>query len=100
MDFQDGAIYVAAKGEGWQERAEEYGERAFRIKGESLDVVYWDIGNGWSSIITALPHSGNEAVIAEFWNRLLDIAPYGELEEEEEEYEEEEYEDDCDEEEE
>ena len=96
MDFQDGAIHVAAKAESWHERATEYGERAFRIKSESLDVVYWDIGNGWSSIITALPHSGDESVVVEFWNRLLDIAPDGELEEDEGEYEDEdEYEDEV-----
>lgn len=72
---------MAAQAEGWHERAQEYDERAWRVKGENSDVVYWDIGNGWSSIITTLPHSGNETVVAEFWNRLLDIAPHGELEE-------------------
>ena len=85
MDFQSNAIGAAALGGGWHERAEEYGERAWRVKGESADVVYWDVGNGWSSIITVLAHTGNENAVVEFWNRLIGIAPDGELEEDEDE---------------
>ncbi len=50
------------------------------MKGENIDVVYWDVGNGWSSIVTVIPHGGNESRLVEFWRRLLTIAPDGELE--------------------
>ena len=83
MDFQEDAISAAMQSEIWHERALEYGERAWRVKSESMDVVYWDVGNGWSSIITMLPHTGNENAVVKFWNHLLDIAPDGELEEDE-----------------
>ena len=81
MDFQADAVHVAARSEGGHERAAEYGERAWRVKGNNTDVIYWDVGNGWSSIITVIPHAGRENQLVEFWKRLLDIAPDGELEE-------------------
>ena len=81
MDFQADAIHVAAQAEGWHERATEYGERAWRAKGNNLDVIYWDVGNGWSSIVTVIPHPGGENQLARLWQRLSDIAPDGELEE-------------------
>ena len=81
MDFQADAVHVAAQAEGWHERATEYGERAWRVKGNNADVIYWDAGNGWSSIITVIPHTGGENQLVEFRQRLLDIAPYGELKE-------------------
>ena len=81
MDFQADAIHVAAQAVGWHERAVEYGELAWRVKGNSADVIYWDVGNGWSSIVTVIPHTGEENQLVEFWQRLLDIAPDGAIEE-------------------
>ena len=80
MDFQDDAISMAAQAEGWHDRAAEYGERAWRVSGANVDVICWDVGNGWSSIMTVIPHDGNESRPVEFWQRLLEVAPDGELE--------------------
>jgi len=33
------------------ERAEEYGWRAWRVKGSKQTLIVWDVGNGWYSII-------------------------------------------------
>ena len=81
MNFQANAVHIAAQAEGCHERAAEYGERAWRIKGNNADVIYWDVGIGWSSIITVISHTGGENQLVEFWQRLLDVAPNGELEE-------------------
>ena len=80
MDFQADAVHVAAQAEGGHERATGYGELAWRVKGNSADVLYWDVSNGWSSIVTVIPHTGGENQLVEFWQRLLDIAPDGALE--------------------
>ena len=71
MEFQDSTIGRLASDRWHQERAREYGERAWRVFGEHVDVVYWDVGNGWSSLISIIPHSGQEASIQEFWNAIL-----------------------------
>jgi len=33
--------------EGYFERAPEFGERAWRIRGRKYTIVVWDDGNGW-----------------------------------------------------
>ena len=72
MEFQDSSIGSLA-GDRWhQQRALEYGERAWKVIGEQVDVVYWDVGNGWSSLISIIPHNGDESLIQDFWNELLD----------------------------
>ena len=71
MEFLDSTIGELAGGQWYQERAREYGERAWKVFGEEVDVVYWDVGNGWSSIISIIPHNGRESQIQEFWNALM-----------------------------
>ena len=73
MEFEYPFIESAANARGYHERAVEYGSRAHRIKGQDVDVVYWDVGNSWSGIISVVPHDGDESHIVAFWNRLLDI---------------------------
>lgn len=70
MEFQDGTIGRIAGDEWYQERAREYGGRAWKVFGEQVDVVYWDVGNGWSSIISVIPHDGQVSHIQEFWDAL------------------------------
>jgi len=58
--FQDAiawaaGIHVESAPTPWFQRAEEYGERAWRLVGESLAVVCWDCGNGWMDILTLEP---------------------------------------------
>ena len=31
----------------YYERALEYGERAWRVKGKKKEIIVWDAGNGW-----------------------------------------------------
>ena len=71
MEFLNGTIRRIAGDEWYQKRATEYGERAWKVFGEQVDVVYWDVGNGWSSIISIIPHNGQESQIRQFWNALL-----------------------------
>ncbi len=59
----------------WFQRADEYGERAWRLVGESLGAVCWDCGNGWMDILTLEPLSAVEpaefrAAAVEFYSRL------------------------------
>lgn len=46
-----------------QERASEYGERAWRVRGALADVIYWDVGNGWCDIMRIVPRDKGEAFI-------------------------------------
>lgn len=41
----------------YHQRYPEYGERAWRAKGENLEVIYWDVGNGCCSITQVLPRN-------------------------------------------
>ncbi|MBO3842764.1 MAG: hypothetical protein FGF48_10185 [Candidatus Brockarchaeota archaeon] len=34
-----------------------FGERAWLRRGRQVDVVLWDEGNGWYTILAVLPHS-------------------------------------------
>ena len=52
--------------------APEYGSRCYRIAGPEVTVVLYDEGNSWSSLVTILPHDGDEAQVVAFWQRLLD----------------------------
>ena len=59
----------------WFQRADEYGERAWRLVGESLAAVCWDCGNGWMDILTLEPLSAVEpaefrAAAGAFYSRL------------------------------
>jgi hypothetical protein len=78
LEFLDTSIRRAAVAEGGPEWANEYGERAFRVKGQNVDVIYWDVGNTWSGIISVISHNGDERQIVAFWHRLLDIVKAGE----------------------
>ena len=78
MEFLYTSIHAAALGQGYHDQASEYGSRASRVKGQDVDVVYWDVGNGWSGIISVIPHGGDESPIVAFWHRLLDIVDAGE----------------------
>lgn len=48
-------IHVESAPTPWFERAEEYGERAWRVVGKEVAVVCWDCGNGWMSLLTLEP---------------------------------------------
>ena len=71
MEVLSNTIIEIAGGGGSHQRAPEYGGRAWKLNGERVDVVYWDVGNGWASIITVISHRGAEAHIQEFWDALL-----------------------------
>jgi hypothetical protein len=40
----------------FHDRAEEFGERCWRINGELFDVIYWDTGNGWAVMQHVIIH--------------------------------------------
>lgn len=37
----------------------EFGERAWLAEGKEVDVVYWDDGNGWCTIMLIVPKGDN-----------------------------------------
>jgi hypothetical protein len=41
----------------YYKHASMFGERAWLRKGRQIDVVLWDEGNGWYTILAILPHS-------------------------------------------
>jgi len=42
----------------YHSRRLEYGKRAWLAQGENIDVIYWDEGNGWCSVLQVLPKNG------------------------------------------
>lgn len=74
MEFLSTTIHGAAFAAGYHEQAPEYGERAWRVTGRDVDVVYWDVGNSWSGLITVIAHDGSEHRIVEFWRRLYEFS--------------------------
>ncbi len=71
MEFQSSVIGELAGGKGYHQRAKSYGKRAWEVRGEHVDVVYWDAGNGWASVISVIPHNGRKAQAQQFWNALM-----------------------------
>lgn len=59
-----------AEAQDYHEPAPEYGERAWRVRGRFLDVIYWDMGNGWCDVIKVLPREGHEDVLLDFFDKV------------------------------
>lgn len=55
---------------GLHKHAPEYGWRAWKACGRSVDVVYWDTGNGWCEIMDIIPHKGKRVAVIEFYKKL------------------------------
>jgi hypothetical protein len=55
-DEDIGCILGAQVGK-YYKHASMFGERAWLRKGRQIDVVLWDEGNGWYTILAILPHS-------------------------------------------
>ena len=57
--------------EDYHQPACEYGSRAWKAKGKDIDIIYWDVGNGWCEIIAVIPHGRkNEREIVKFYKAL------------------------------
>lgn len=41
----------------YHQRIPEFGERVWIAKGKNLEVIYWDMGNGWCLPIQVLPRN-------------------------------------------
>lgn len=74
MEFLSQDLHAAAQAApGSRETpAPEYGSRCYRIAGSEVTIVLHDEGNGWSSLVTVLPRSGDEAQVIAFWSRIMD----------------------------
>lgn len=79
MEFTITALIAAADAEDRPTADALYGEQAWRIQGAEVDVVFWDEYKGWASVMTVIPNDGEEATTANFWRRLFQIAPEGQL---------------------
>lgn len=71
----EAGIDVESEPTPWFTRAEEYGERAWRVVGEDVAVVGWDCGNGWMAVLTLEPLSvvhpeQFKAMAVKFYERL------------------------------
>lgn len=55
----------------YHQRFPEFGERAWIAKGKKIEVIYWDEGNGWCSIMQVLP--GNMIFNEEFTLKNLEF---------------------------
>lgn len=59
----------------YHKRVPEYGERAWIAKGKKVDVIYWDLGNTWCTIMDVIPKKGKRREeVVNFYRRLRKIA--------------------------
>jgi len=66
----DTTLSQIAEAEGYHERAPEFGERAWRIKGRFADIIYWDLGNGWCDVFKVIPKEGCEDWVQQFFDKV------------------------------
>jgi len=43
------------KSKEYHKRSPQFGERAWIAEGKEIDVVYWDMGNGWCNVLLVIP---------------------------------------------
>jgi hypothetical protein len=53
------------------ERFSDFGERAYLARGENLNVIYWDAGNGWCLVLQVLPR--NSVLDKEFRSQSIEF---------------------------
>ncbi|MBM3148780.1 MAG: hypothetical protein FJ024_05250 [Chloroflexi bacterium] len=71
MEVESDILSVAVGCKGYHGRDSAYGERAWRANGINVDVVYWDVGNGWCDIMAVIPKKGEiEKEIKKFYRKL------------------------------
>ncbi|MFN4133435.1 MAG: hypothetical protein ACK4GQ_03600 [Candidatus Hadarchaeales archaeon] len=71
VEVESEILSTAADSKGLHKYAPEYGWRAWKTSGKSVDVVYWDMGNGWCEIMDVIPRKGkNKAAVVEFYRKL------------------------------
>lgn len=57
----------------YHKHAPEYGSRAWKAEGKHIDVIYWDVGNGWCVIMDVIPKNGKNECVAEFYKKLQKV---------------------------
>lgn len=71
IEVEDDILSEVIKCEGLHEFVPEYGHRAWIARGKTVDVVYWDVGNGWCSIMDVIPRDGKgQGEVMRFYRRL------------------------------
>lgn len=62
LEIEDDILSEVIGCEGYHKKAPQYGERAWVAEGKEVDVVYWDEGNGWCSIMQVSPKGCKECL--------------------------------------
>jgi hypothetical protein len=55
MQVEDDILSEVISCTDYHKNAPEFGERAWIAEGKEVDVVYWDEGNGWCTIMLLIP---------------------------------------------
>lgn len=73
MEIESEIISSAVGCNTFHKHVSEYGHRAWMACGKLVDVVYWDLGNGWYEIIDVIPKDGRKSTVKYFYKRLRKI---------------------------
>jgi hypothetical protein len=73
IDIDADELSKLIKCDSYHEYVPEYGDRAWIARGELADVIYWDSGNSWCSIMYVIVKKGDEAWLKELLK--LDSTP-------------------------
>ena len=71
LEVESEILSTAIDCKGFHKYTPKYGQRAWKAKGKSIDIVYWDTGNGWCAIIDVIPHKGkSQSEVIRFYRKL------------------------------
>lgn len=70
MELTDDRLNEIIKCVTYHQRVPQYGNRAWMAEGLHLDVVYWDVGNGWCQILHVIPERGFEGDVERFFRKV------------------------------
>lgn len=70
MEVESEILSNAIGCETFHKHVPEYGHRAWKAEGKLVDVIYWDLGNGWCAIMDVIPKDGKESTVIKFYKKL------------------------------
>jgi len=70
MELTDGRLNKVIGCRTYHQRVPQYGDRAWAASGPHLDVVYWDVGNGWCQVLRVVSKRQSESDVEGFLEKI------------------------------
>jgi len=74
MEVESDILEKIINSKNYHKHVPEYGDRAWLIEGEEINIIYWDTGNGWCEIIDIIPKGVNDQNrVVKFYKKLKQV---------------------------